>query len=161
MTWRLAYVALFLPAIAACAADTFVTGDGGSAAADAGDAATGPACGPSPCAQGQTCCVTMANSTPSYACLAGCPTGGGGGPSVASLACASAADCAAGYVCCMEQSNGSTQSACASHCGVTQVQLCDPGADAGCPLGLPCSTSNIGDWNLPPTFGTCGGRGVP
>jgi hypothetical protein len=42
------------------------------------------------------------------------------------------------------------------------VQLCNPAApDSGCPHADPCSTSNIQDWGLPQSFGTCGGRGVP
>jgi hypothetical protein len=32
---------------------------------------------------------------------------------------------------------------------------------SGCPMdgGQMCSNANIGDWGLPPTYATCGGKG--
>ncbi len=144
----------FLPALAACAADTFVTGDGGDAGSDA---PSGPTCGSTQCQTTDTCCVS---SVGSFTCLATCPAQQSGN-AVAALQCTSSADCANG-VCCMQQTNGNTTSACAPQCDTNQVQLCDPAsADAGCPATEPCSSSNIADWKLPQSFGTCGGVTVP
>jgi hypothetical protein len=38
--------------------------------------------------------------------------------------------------------------------------LCDPNAaPSGCDAGVQCSSNNIGDWGLPRTYATCGGKG--
>ncbi len=149
----------FLPFVGACTADTFVNGDASST--DAGsDAPTGPSCGPSQCGVGESCCAAQSNDGGTFQCMHLCPQQLGGN-AAASLACTSAADCP-NAVCCMHQSNGVTVSACESQCGTSEVQLCNPAApDPGCPSNEPCSSSNIQDWKLPQSFGTCGGLGVP
>lgn len=146
----------WVPLLAACAADTFVGSDG--AAADSGtDAAPGPICGQQPCASGDTCCVASGDAGAQYACASSCPTQ----QNVAALSCTQTSDCPNG-VCCMHQFNNVTSSQCEAQCGSSEVQLCDPSApDPGCPAAQPCSTSNIQDWKLPQSFGTCGGLGVP
>lgn len=148
-----------------------VTADGGvdpASAAPGGDT-TSIACGATSCPiPAESCCVTDLpnNGGRSYACVAGssCPAAAGGGDTTA-LKCSSAANCAAGTVCCVMQTNGVTTSACQATCvsgkGTDTAQLCDPKAPdgGGCPAGAPCSNDSIGDWGLPKTFATCGGKG--
>lgn len=156
------------------------TGEAGAAsreggAPDAGLAGNGRSlpCGGKTCAiPGEACCV-FANQNPppdfSYACVNGstCPAAGGdsGVAYVAALQCTSAASCAAGEVCCMYQQQSPHQvvSQCMASCsGPGQAQLCDlnvPASQSGCPASAPCSSSKIGDWNLPNTLATCGGVG--
>ena len=163
----------------ACSADTFTASD---ASADAGDAATSDAsgggadaspavpsvsCGASACTNGDTCCVytSAANDgglSVSMTCNAQCPAPNGN-QQLATFDCTSTADCGSG-VCCIHRQNNVDVSACAPACnsGNNEVQMCDPlAADAGCAPNQPCSTANIADWNLPSTFATCGGHGVP
>lgn len=146
-----------------------VTADGGidpPNAAPGGDT-TQVACGSASCPiPAETCCVSDTPNGLAYACVAGatCPQATGGGNTTA-LKCTSSANCGGGTVCCVTQNNGTTSSECKTTCtntgGGDTAQLCDPAkADAGgCPTNAPCSNDNIGDWGLPNTFGTCGGRG--
>jgi hypothetical protein len=55
---------------------------------------------------------------------------------------------------------------CTAGAGAATAQLCDPkAAVSGCPLGDggadagACLSTQIGDWGLPPTYATCGGKG--
>lgn len=148
------------------------TSDGG-APLDAGPGGntTSIACGSTTCAlPAQTCCVyPFANPPPdfSYSCAtgAGCPDagggGGGGGGNVTALKCSGAANCPASTVCCVSQTNAGTSSDCQTACTKNQAQLCDPAAmPSGCAGDAgACSNANIGDWGLPGSFGTCGGKG--
>lgn len=148
-----------------------VTADGGIDPADAGPGGdtANVACGATTCPiPAEICCVSdVPNGGRGYVCVAGatCPTPAGGGDTTA-LQCTSAANCAAGTVCCVKQDKGVTASACQPSCGGgtgggDTAQLCDRGAPdgGGCPASAPCSNENIGDWGLPRTFATCGGRG--
>ena len=137
-------VGLALAALApACAADTFTQGDAAfrcvyTSAANDGGLNVLATCGPQ--------CAAPAS-----------------GQQLAALGCTSTADCAS-EVCCVHRQNNVDVSACALTCnsGNNEVGLCDPlAADADCPASQPCSTNNISDWNLPATFATCGGHGVP
>ena len=123
-------------------------------------------CGSTSCATGKLCCVytpAADGGAADYLCaLPSCPPATGG-QQRADLGCTSTADCAPG-VCCVERPGNDSVSKCAPMCnsGSNQVQFCDPNAaDSGCPANAPCSTNNISDWNLPPTFATCGGVTVP
>ncbi len=126
-------------------------------------------CGATTCSiPAETCCVyPVANPPPSvsYACAvgSGCPAPTTGGDPATALKCSSAVNCPANTVCCVSQVGNTVSSACQSSCTNQQAQLCDPNvaqgasgcaADAGA-----CSNSQIGDWGLPKTFGTCGGKG--
>jgi len=141
--------------------------EGGSADGGATTDAAPLEAGPDSCATctaPDLCCVYSTSQSATYACAVACspPTGG---EQLSELGCTNTADCAdAGDVCCIWRSSGVNQSACLGVCSVAlnQVQLCDPSSgDAGCPSADPCSTNNIQDWNLPPTFATCGGLTVP
>lgn len=135
--------------------------DGGSEGSSAADAArdgmlppTHTTCGPMQCAAMQTCCVTQ-NNPPQFTCAQGACTNG-----QTALQCAKASDCPMGSVCCVRRMNGNATSSCALSCGQNEAQLCDPKEmPTGCPPNQPCSNSNIADWNLPPSFATCGGKG--
>lgn len=144
-------------------------GDGGAPLdAGPGGSTTSITCGTTMCAlPAQTCCVyPLANPPPdfSYACAVGACAdagGGGGGPDVTALKCSGAANCPASTVCCVSQTNAGTSSDCQASCTNKQAQLCDPAATpTGCAgdAGV-CSNANIGDWGLPGSFGTCGGKG--
>lgn len=176
------------PLLAACGTDTFTSADasadggggGGDATSDAAldatsaDAADGSpvpvqpvACGQKTCASGDTCCVyTTTAGDGGFAVATSCQTqcpAPSGSQHLAELACTSTADCGSN-VCCIHRQNGVDVSACEPAClsNNNEVQLCDPQAgDAGCPSSEPCSTNNIADWALPPSFGTCGGQSVP
>lgn len=158
------------------AADGATVANGGSSddAGPGGTPQTVP-CGSATCAiPGQSCCV-IANASPppdfSFACVTGatCPqpaaTDSGSVGHVASLQCTGAANCAGGEVCCMYEQTSPKQvdSRCMASCGGPgQAQLCDPNAppsQSGCPASAPCSSTNIGDWDIPPGFATCGGVG--
>lgn len=120
-------------------------------------------CGTSVCKlPGETCCVRGGSgSSFTYACVTGttCPNSGGGN-GTAALACTGAASCSSGTVCCVSQNNNQTVSACKPTCGGNDAQLCDPSAiPTGCSAQAPCSNKQIGGWQLPPSFGTCGGKG--
>ena len=141
-------------------------GDGAVARSDGGAPVPTGACGNLSCAAVEVCCVYTPGAdggAADYACALPltCPAAGSG-QQRAELACTSTADCAP-IVCCIQRlTTGDDRSRCAATCTGNEVQFCDPGAaDAGCPASAPCSTNNIADWNLPPTFGTCGGRSVP
>ena len=146
-------------------------GDGGSPG-DAGPGGNTSAipCGATSCSiPSEQCCVyTNQNPPPdfSYACSSGgvCPgLDAGPGDQPSALKCSSAANCPSGTVCCVSQSGGNAvASDCQASCGGNSAQLCDPGvssAASGCGDAGACSSSNIGDWGLPRTFGTCGGVG--
>lgn len=109
-------------------------------------------CGPQlQCTAAQSCCIGQMNGNPTYACATGaCPIG------QATLACTKSADCPMADVCCVHVQNNVASSACMMTCPTNWAQLCDPKASAsGCPMGTSCSNSNIGDFKLPETFGTC------
>jgi hypothetical protein len=164
--------------------DGSVVADGGSGTG----ANTGPGgttsnlpCGSATCLiPAETCCVTDTGTGYAFACVSGptCPAGGGGGTggndaggdgggnntggagNVGAFKCTSAANCPQGTVCCVTAPNDLASSSCQASCGPTDAQLCDPKATAtGCPTSAPCSSANIGDWTLPASFGTCGGKG--
>ena len=95
-----------------------------------------------------------------YGCAATC-AGVDAGVDTTALKCSGQTNCAAGTVCCVQQvgQNGAA-SECQASCGPKQAQLCAPMATvSGCDAGVACSNNNIGDWNLPQTFATCGGKG--
>lgn len=145
------------PFIVGCAADTFVGGDGAASADGGGDGDAASGCA---CIAPDVCCVYTGTPTTTYMCAQSCaaPTGG---QELSQLACTSTADCHNSEVCCVSRSNNINTSVCQSQCDSNQAQLCDPTAiDSGC-SNQSCSTSSISDWKLPPTFGTCGGVGVP
>lgn len=115
-------------------------------------------CGPQlQCTAAQACCVGQMNGSPSYSCVNGtCPI------DQPMLMCAKTADCPMNDVCCVHVQNNTIASACMATCPSTNAwaQLCDPQAmPTGCPMGVMCSNNNIGDWNLPQNFATCGGKG--
>lgn len=139
-------------------------GDGGINPPDAGPGGntTQINCGATACPiPAQECCVAQTNAGRAYGCVsvdAGC--GGGGGGDVAALQCTSQANCPANTVCCVSATNNGATSACQASCTGDQAQLCDPSAtNTGCSAQDPCSHDNIGDWGLPRTFATCGGKG--
>jgi hypothetical protein len=150
------------------------TGAGGAAGAPGGSTSA-LSCGTASCViPGESCCLTEAGGTFSFACVVGssCPAaatdagaggnGNGQNGNTATLQCTSAANCAAGTVCCVSSPNNGATSECKTTCTGDVAQLCDPSASAattGCAAAQPCSSKNIGDWGLPPTFGTCGGKG--
>lgn len=153
--------------------DASSTRDGGTTSdAGPGGNTTSLTCGAATCTiPGQTCCATLTNqSTFTFACEPGaaCPgaDAGGNGPIPVGLACASAANCASGEVCCIVLDNNDvmtsacrTEAVCANSTGASAV-LCDPATPSvGCPVGAPCSSDKIDDWDLPNGFGTCGGQG--
>ena len=142
-------------------------GDGGINPPDAGPGGTTGVitCGSTSCAiPAQTCCVErISNSMTSYGCATTCPglDAGGGGGDVTALKCSGQANCAAGTVCCVRQlNNNGAASECKASCDVNnEAQLCDlAAAVSGC-TGAACSNNQIRDWNLPPTYATCGGKG--
>jgi hypothetical protein len=150
--------------------------DGGLNPPDAGPGGTTSqiTCGATSCAIAtEVCCVSRTNAGTAYGCATGttCPGagggdgggggGGGGGGDVVALKCSGAANCAPGTVCCVDQTNNGATSACLPSCGQGQAQLCDPtaGTATGCAVNQPCSSNNIGDWGLPRTYATCGGKG--
>jgi hypothetical protein len=126
-------------------------------------------CGGATCVvPAQVCCISANANPASFACISGsiCPVAAAsdsGVPQAAGLACTGAASCPSNQVCCIYEPSGANQFAaqCLSSCaGTGQAQLCDPTVtpgQSGCPSTAPCSNSNIGDWDLPSTFGTCGG----
>ena len=144
--------------------DGATTGSDGSAKVDGAVPSDGGlACGATTCKipLSEICCVARAGGSWTFACVAGatCPSTGGGNQPTA-LKCASAADCSGGTVCCVTQANNQTVSACKTACGNNDAQLCDSAASpTGCAANAPCSSNKIGDWDLPPPFATCGGKG--
>ena len=118
-------------------------------------------CGSTTCAiPAENCCVDHLNGMTSYSCASVCGAVDAGGDTIA-MKCSGQANCAAGTVCCVEQvgANGAA-SQCQPACGPKQAQLCAPmAAVSGCMAGVMCSNTNISDWNLPPSYATCGGQG--
>ena len=138
-------------------------GDGGINPPDAGPGGSTTVinCGATSCSiPAQTCCVDrLGNNMTAYGCATTCP-GIDAGADTTALKCSSQANCAVGTVCCVSQTgnNGAT-SECKATCGGNEAQLCDlTAAVSGC-TGTTCSKNNIGDWNLPQTYATCGGMG--
>jgi hypothetical protein len=141
-------------------------GDGGSSPeAGPGGSTSSVVCGSTTCAiPSDMCCVFQPAAPPpdfTYACGGGaaCPPGVGGNGTT-SLKCSSAANCPSNTVCCAHPVGNDVASSCQATCTGTDAQLCDPrAASSGCvgDAGT-CSSMNIGDWNLPATFGTCGGK---
>lgn len=131
------------------------TGGGDAAAGDGGVSPLAIACGPQlTCTAQQTCCVGQG---PTFTCSnAPCAQ------NQTSLKCAKTSDCPNGNVCCAHI-NGQKQvsSQCLAACPNTNddAQLCS-NADmpTGCAMNVACSGNNIGDWNLPNGFATCGGK---
>ena len=140
--------------------------DGGIDPPDAGPGGTTSVihCGSTTCAiPAQTCCVdTLPSNATAYGCAATCAGldgGAGVGVDTAALKCSSQANCAAGTVCCVRQVNKAAASECKATCDVNEAQLCDVNAAASGCTGTSCSNNNIGDWNLPDSYATCGGKG--
>lgn len=142
-------------------------GDGGIDPPDAGPGGTTTVinCGSTSCAiPAQTCCIdTLGGGMTAYGCAttcAGLDAGGNGNNDTAALKCSAQANCAAGTVCCVRQvGNNGAASECKATCGGNEAQLCDvTAAVPGC-TGSTCSNDKIGDWNLPDTYATCGGKG--
>jgi hypothetical protein len=117
-------------------------------------------CGTTTCAiPAQSCCVSQSDNGTAYSCSAA-DAGCGGGDNSA-LKCSGAANCPPGQVCCVRTTNNGAASDCQTACNGNQAQLCDPKATpTGCDAGVNCSNNNIGDWGLPPTYATCGGKGA-
>ena len=143
-------------------ADGAITASDGSARVDGAAPGASLTCGASSCKiPSETCCVARAGGSFTFSCVMGatCPSTGGGNQPTA-LKCANTASCSGGMVCCVTQANNQTVSACKTACGNNDAQLCDPAASpTGCPATAPCSSNKIGDWQLPPPFATCGGKG--
>lgn len=148
--------------------------DGGTNPTDAGPGGNTTAlpCGAvSACPiNGARCCVypTSADggTSISYACIGAstCPDGVDGGQTATVLGCTGSANCAAAQVCCVKTNDDneglqSATSVCKASCSNNEAQLCDPAAAApGCVADAgACSSTSILLWNLPATFGTCGG----
>ena len=143
--------------------DASVFAEGGSPS-DAGPGGTTAAiaCGNASCAlPASACCVYTSQNPPppfTYVCSPQCPQAPGS-DGLAQLKCSGAANCPSTQVCCVSRTNTGSASECKAACTGNDAQLCDPrSAQAGCPANAPCSSDKIGDWRLPPTFGTCGGR---
>ncbi len=153
-------------------------GDGGSSGALGGDGGVDPpdagpggsttsiTCGATSCAlPAQQCCASQVPGPGNlgWACVAasdaGCPPPPGGGD-VTSLKCSAQANCPTNTVCCVRQTNDGAASECKASCTNNEAQLCDPNAvPTGCSQQNACSSKNIGDWGLPNTYATCGGKG--
>jgi hypothetical protein len=137
-------------------------GDGGTLAdAGPGGTTTSLACGATSCAiPAETCCVARTGGgAASYSCVTGFTCAAAGGPTATALRCSGAANCPANQVCCVSAFNNGAASECQAACTSRQAQLCDVNAGAtGCPPADPCSSANIGDWRLPLTYATCGGK---
>jgi hypothetical protein len=131
-------------------------------------------CGSESCSlPSQTCCLYDQGGSFSGGCAngaGGCPPEvDGGDAGLVSLGCEVIANCSGtGQICCIthDTNDGTTKSACmleATCATIThqhRAELCDPStADAGCGITHPgpCSPTNIGSWDLPGGFGTCGG----
>jgi hypothetical protein len=168
------------------AGDVMLVADTGGTLTDAAPGGDGAAlnCGNETCnLPVQSCCLyPLASPPPAF--FAACSTGGAcpatlppdagyeaGAPT--SVGCEVQSNCTGVTVCCLESStSGSVKSSCraAGSCvgsdagvdgatGLSVALLCDPslGGDAGCGEAGACSGANIGTWNLPSGFGTCGG----
>lgn len=161
---------------------TAARGPAGTVVEDGGtlgvDASTGPGgsaktlpCGTANCrVPAESCCLTdNANGTFTFFCAAGptCPLAAAGSNAPVALGCSSAVNCSAPSVCCITQQSENTgasgqdhaTSACKAACDSQEAQLCDPKAtNTGCPQTAACSASAVQAWELPPSFGTCGGK---
>ena len=149
------------------------SGTGGSLATDGGAAPTPGgsvtmiACGSTQCSiSTQTCCISPNGDTAMCVTGTDCGAGVDGGQQgelPTGLKCSGASNCAQGTVCCVSAvGNGPVSSSCSPTCPATGAQLCNPAAGtSGCAGDAgACSSTNIGDWGLPATFGTCGGIGM-
>ena len=134
---------------------------GGTTGVDGGHPPLAIQCGPNrSCASTDTCCISDVSGVFVYDCRLQCPSPVTG--NVSQLKCANAGDCESGHLCCVSRSNNITSSVCAQACAGNEGQLCDPSAKTTeCSARMPCSSNNIGDWNLSTFFGTCGGISVP
>lgn len=138
-------------------------GDGGINPPDAGPGGSTSAinCGSTSCSiPSQNCCVDrLGGNQTAYSCAATCG-GIDAGADTTALKCSGQANCAIGMVCCVRQLGGNAAaSECKATCAGNEAQLCDKSAlVTGC-VGTTCSNNNIGDWNLPPSYATCGGKG--
>ena len=124
------------------------------------------ACGATSCASGAECCVFDQSGSFSYACTPpACANQAPTNAGIAELRCDNAGDCLAGNVCCAWRTGGITYSDCRVACSTVshEVQLCTPSASAAtnaC-VTASCSSTNISDWSLPSSYGTCGGLPPP
>ncbi len=155
-----------------------VATNGGVNPADAGPGGTTTSlsCGNTSCAiPAEVCCVTPTSAGLAYGCEtgtcaipdAGRGTGNGGNGNqggdvnLVTLSCSDQANCPTGTVCCATQSDSKgTVAACqmGTVCSKDGIQLCDPAAPAasnGCATGQQCTSDNIKDLGLPPSFGRC------
>lgn len=138
-------------------------GEGGINPPDAGPGGTTSviSCGSTSCSiPAEACCVDrISGSMTSYNCASACPGLDAGADTIA-LKCSGQSNCAAGTVCCVRQTgNNGAASDCKPSCTANEAQLCDlAAAVSGC-TGAACSSNNIGDWNLPKAYATCGGKG--
>jgi hypothetical protein len=147
-------------------------GDSGKTAADSSaptSSTTELPCGPglSCTLSSQVCCVNRdQQGNTSYSCV------GSGleciGPTQTALSCNDSSNCSAGNICCLSDVFTVFAAVClpSSACSNpgSQAQLCDPSAKTSdCPADAgpasTCSSQNVGrDWDLPSTYGTCGGQ---
>jgi hypothetical protein len=155
--------------------DVQLVTDGGGVITDAGPGGDGAVlnCGAASCdLPAQTCCFyPLADAGSLYsACSTGqtCPSltdAGLDAGTATALACTIQENCSAGTVCCISAPASGTiashcvaASACASTAGAKSALLCDSTQnDAGCGDAGACSSANVGSWNLPSGFATCGG----
>lgn len=142
----------------AASADGATTADGAVADGAPGSSTGSLSCGGSACAIPANACCIYPNAM--SVCARSCPNDPNAGGNAVALGCTGAASCNANEVCCIASANGNITSACKLSCVGNDAQLCDPTATpTGCAGGQACATSAIADWKLPPTFGTCGGKG--
>jgi hypothetical protein len=142
-----------------------ITADGGSGDPDAGGGPGGNGaalpCGTATCAlPAEACCIYRDDKDKfAYACaMAMCPPRKD--RSVRTFRCSGQGNCAAGERCCLVKVEDSVYDArCSTASSCSLAQLCDPSAgDAGCPSGDVCAGANIGSWDLPRGYATCGDR---
>jgi hypothetical protein len=168
-------------AMTACGGSAFVAGDadgdvdassapdaqatdGGAppeASIDAPPPATAIACVPDGGTCARTCCVsrsTGAGTGYDFRCEDGVACGAAGDTG---LHCNDSLDCRTDQVCCIAKVGSAFASFCAASCTTGEAQLCTLPADARCPVGGACVTTNISTWGLPSTFGTCDGVSAP
>lgn len=128
--------------------------DGSTTLNDAGNPTTIP-CGNSSCSGTDVCCVDTTQNTPTYTCAASCAT------DVTTLRCIGN-DCGSQVCCVFIDQQNQVASQCQVSCNAqNEAQLCQDtdAGPTGCSSNQPCSSQNIGDWNLTLPFGTCGGKG--
>jgi len=150
-------------------ADNDAGSDGGTSRGGSNDGAPGAstgslACGTAKCSLStDVCCVYPARQPPpdfTYTCGNSCAPDPNAGGNPVTLGCTGASACATGQVCCIWSTGSAIAAACKAACIGNDAQLCDPSAaQPGCGGGQACSAVAIADWKLPPSFGTCGGKG--